>query len=39
MTTYYVKNGGSDGADGLSDATAWETIGKVNGAWGFQAAT
>jgi len=27
---YYVKNGGNDEADGLSDATAWETIEKVN---------
>ncbi len=30
-TTYYVKNGGNDGADGLSDANAWATISKVNG--------
>ncbi len=29
-TTYYVKNGGSDAADGLSDANAWQTINKVN---------
>jgi hypothetical protein len=29
-TTYYVKNGGNDNLDGLSDATAWATIGKVN---------
>lgn len=29
-TTFYVKNGGNDGADGLSDATAWATIAKVN---------
>ena len=28
-TTYYVKNGGSDAADGLSDATAWATVAKV----------
>lgn len=28
--TYYVKNGGNDNADGLSDATAWATINKVN---------
>ena len=28
---YYVKNGGNNSADGLSDATAWETVGKVNG--------
>jgi hypothetical protein len=28
---YYVKNGGSDVATGLSDALAWETISKVNG--------
>jgi hypothetical protein len=31
MATYYVKNGGSDAASGLSDALAWETIAKVNG--------
>jgi len=30
QTTYYVKNGGSDAAAGTSDATAWETITKVN---------
>lgn len=30
-TTYYVKNGGDDAKDGLSDANAWETIAKVNG--------
>lgn len=30
-TKYYVKNGGSDAADGLSDGNAWETISKVNG--------
>jgi hypothetical protein len=30
MATYYVKNGGSDLASGLSDALAWETIAKVN---------
>jgi len=24
--SYYVKNGGSDGADGLSLATAWATL-------------
>jgi len=29
--SYYVKNGGSDAADGLSDGNAWETIAKVNG--------
>jgi len=28
--SYYVKNGGDDNADGLSDATAWATIFKVN---------
>ena len=27
---YYVKNGGNDRSDGLSDATAWATIAKVN---------
>lgn len=31
MATYFVKNGGSDAADGLSDANAWENISKVNG--------
>jgi len=31
VDTYYVKNGGNDSADGLTDATAWETVGKVNG--------
>lgn len=29
-TNYYVKNGGNDLLDGLSDATAWETLTKVN---------
>jgi len=29
LATYYVKNGGNDGADGLSDATAWASLGKV----------
>ena len=29
-TNYYVKNNGNDNADGLSDATAWKTIAKVN---------
>ena len=28
---YFVKNGGNDGLDGLSDANAWETWGKVRG--------
>jgi hypothetical protein len=28
--TYYVKPTGSDSADGLSNATAWATIAKVN---------
>ena len=28
--TYYVKTGGNDSADGLSDGNAWATIGKVN---------
>jgi microcystin-dependent protein len=31
MATYFVKNGGSDGAAGTSDATAWATVSKVNG--------
>ena len=29
MATYYVKNGGNDGLDGLTDATAWSTLVKV----------
>ena len=29
-TNYYVKNDGNDAADGLSDATAWKTLAKVN---------
>ena len=29
-TNYYVKNDGNDNANGLSDATAWKTIAKVN---------
>jgi hypothetical protein len=29
--TYYVRNGGSDSADGRSDATAWASLDKVNG--------
>lgn len=32
MAIYYVKNGGSDSADGSSNDLAWETVGKVNGA-------
>jgi hypothetical protein len=28
---YYVKNGGSDSADGLSDADAWASLSKVSG--------
>ena len=30
--TYYVKSGGNDSLDGLSDSQAWRTIGKVNSA-------
>jgi hypothetical protein len=30
MAIYYVKNSGSDAADGLTDGTAWQSIGKVN---------
>jgi parallel beta-helix repeat protein len=29
-TNYYVKTGGSDAANGLTDGTAWLTINKVN---------
>lgn len=29
-TDYYVKTGGNNTLDGLSDANAWETISKVN---------
>jgi hypothetical protein len=28
-TNYYVKNGGSDSANGLSDETAWASVAKV----------
>ncbi|HUQ53060.1 MAG TPA: right-handed parallel beta-helix repeat-containing protein, partial [Gammaproteobacteria bacterium] len=28
--TYYVRNGGSDSADGRSHSTAWATLSKVN---------
>lgn len=31
-TTYYVRAGGCDCADGKSDATAWATLAKVNAA-------
>ena len=31
MADYFVKTTGNDGLDGLSDANAWATIGKVNG--------
>jgi len=31
-TNYYVKTGGSDAANGLTDGTAWETLSKVSGA-------
>jgi len=30
-TKFYVKNGGDDAKDGLSDANAWKTTAKVNG--------
>ncbi|HXS57514.1 MAG TPA: right-handed parallel beta-helix repeat-containing protein, partial [Hanamia sp.] len=30
QTTYYVSNAGSDAANGLTTATAWQTIAKVN---------
>jgi hypothetical protein len=30
MSTYYVKNSGSDAASGTTDGTAWKTISKVN---------
>ena len=29
-TNYYVKNAGSDAANGLTDGTAWKTVNKVN---------
>jgi parallel beta-helix repeat protein len=29
--TYYVRNGGSDSADGRSHATAWASLSRVNG--------
>ncbi|MFA6336135.1 MAG: right-handed parallel beta-helix repeat-containing protein, partial [Bacteroidales bacterium] len=31
VPVYYVKNGGNDALDGLTDATAWATVAKVNG--------
>lgn len=31
MANYYVSNTGDDDADGLTPATAWETLTKVNG--------
>lgn len=30
QNTYYISNGGNDGANGLSAATAWQTITKLN---------
>ena len=33
-TNYYVKSGGSDVANGLSDGTAWATVAKVNSSMG-----
>ena len=30
MATYYVKNGGNDVADGLSEANAWASLTKLN---------
>jgi hypothetical protein len=30
MAIYYIKNDGSDNYSGLSDASAWQTIAKVN---------
>jgi len=33
-TNYYVKTGGSDVANGLTDATAWATTSRVNTKWG-----
>jgi len=34
MANYYVKNGGNNALDGLSDENAWETIAKVNSSAG-----
>ena len=34
MATYYVKNSGSDAANGLTEGTAWQTIAKVNSSQG-----
>jgi hypothetical protein len=33
MATYYIKNGGNDSLDGLSDGNAWATVSKVNTEW------
>src|SRR5215212_9157726 len=30
FSTYFVSSAGSDAADGLSQQTAWRTIGRVN---------
>jgi hypothetical protein len=30
VSTYYVKNGGNDGADGLNDTNAWATFNNIN---------
>jgi len=32
-TDYYVSSAGNDAANGLSESTAWKTIGKVNSAF------
>lgn len=37
--TYYIKNGGNDSKDGLSDATAWATIDKVSTVLNYGGAT
>lgn len=31
-TNYYISNAGSDGNNGLTPATSWQTTGKINGA-------
>jgi len=33
MATYYIKNGGNDSLNGLSDGNAWATVSKVNTEW------
>lgn len=33
MSNYYIKTGGDNGKDGLSEVNAWATVGKVTSEW------